>query len=95
MEEAKWYYILEELLQCSVCLEIPKTLIVQCIIGHHICTFCRKTLNICPMCKQEFVQTRNFVAEDLVIKLNDIKLSIEQEIETVKQTFDKTKNTKI
>ncbi|XP_029049901.1 uncharacterized protein LOC114879279 [Osmia bicornis bicornis] len=76
----KWEEILEEILQCCVCLEIPNTTISMCTIGHHICDFCRRKLQECPLCKGAFIPARNLLAEDLISHIKDIKISIGKEI---------------
>ncbi|KMQ91655.1 e3 ubiquitin-protein ligase sinah, partial [Lasius niger] len=71
-----WCDALEELLQCPVCLDTTQGTKVQCINGHHICNPCRVQLQICPICKSSFIDTRNLAVEQLAAKLHDIKLSL-------------------
>lgn len=71
-----WCDALEELLQCPVCLDTTQGTKVQCVNGHHICNPCRIQLQICPICKSPFINTRNLAVEQLAVKLNDIKLSL-------------------
>lgn len=80
----QWYSIFEDVLQCPVCLEIPQCPILQCSTGHHICVFCKNNLPECPLCKARFLETRNFLAEDVAHKLEDIKLSIENQIQNIR-----------
>ncbi|KAF7388181.1 hypothetical protein HZH66_010948 [Vespula vulgaris] len=72
----KWYDILENLLECPVCCEIPKNNILQCASGHHICISCRYQLQNCPICKNHFSNTRNFFAEEMANKLEEIMISL-------------------
>ncbi|XP_018349450.1 PREDICTED: uncharacterized protein LOC108752831 [Trachymyrmex septentrionalis] len=78
MEEIRvmWCDVLEELLQCPVCLEATQGVKVQCINGHHICNVCRVQLHVCPICKSTFLGTRNLAVEQISAKLQDIKLSL-------------------
>ncbi|XP_047361141.1 uncharacterized protein LOC124953599 [Vespa velutina] len=72
----KWYDILESLLECPVCCEIPESNILQCVSGHHICISCRYRLQNCPICKNNFSNTRNFFAEEMASKLEEILTSL-------------------
>ncbi|KYN00365.1 putative E3 ubiquitin-protein ligase sinah, partial [Cyphomyrmex costatus] len=72
----QWCDILEELLQCPVCLEATQGIKDQCVNGHHICNPCRVQLQVCPICKSAFIGTRNLAVEQISAKLQDIKLSL-------------------
>ncbi|KAK2586895.1 hypothetical protein KPH14_009832 [Odynerus spinipes] len=72
----KWCDILESLLECPVCCEIPESYIYQCKSGHHICQNCRYKLAICPICGFDFSYTRNYLAEALSVSLKDIMTSL-------------------
>ncbi|KYQ57659.1 putative E3 ubiquitin-protein ligase sinah, partial [Trachymyrmex zeteki] len=72
----QWCDVLEELLQCPVCLEATQGVKVQCVNGHHICNACRVQLQVCPICKSAFIGTRNLAVEQISAKLQDIKLSL-------------------
>ncbi|XP_018397879.1 PREDICTED: uncharacterized protein LOC108775914 [Cyphomyrmex costatus] len=76
MEEIRvmWCDILEELLQCPVCLEATQGIKDQCVNGHHICNPCRVQLQVCPICKSAFIGTRNLAVEQISAKLQDIKV---------------------
>ncbi|XP_003708183.2 uncharacterized protein LOC100876261 [Megachile rotundata] len=76
----KWNDILEELLQCCVCLDIPDSMVLQCSNGHLICDSCRRRLELCPICSQQFIQTKCLLAEDIISRMEDIKMSIAEEI---------------
>ncbi|KAL7290028.1 hypothetical protein TKK_0015757 [Trichogramma kaykai] len=71
---------LEDILQCPVCWEIPDAskAIITCACGHHMCSNCKTTKNInaCPTCQSAFNGSRNFLAENLSSKFNDIKESL-------------------
>ncbi|XP_076675285.1 E3 ubiquitin-protein ligase siah2-like [Andrena cerasifolii] len=83
-ETSQWYDMFADILQCPVCLEVPQCPILQCSTGHHICVFCKNNVPECPLCKARFLETRNFLAEDVVNKLEHIKLSIENEIQNIR-----------
>ncbi|XP_066595312.1 E3 ubiquitin-protein ligase SIAH1B-like [Prorops nasuta] len=74
----KWCDIIEELLQCPVCLELPQNqkIIFQCVNGHHVCNFCTQELERCPICQGQLLSTRNIIAEQLCSKFEDIKVSL-------------------
>ncbi|XP_031784129.1 uncharacterized protein LOC100679077 [Nasonia vitripennis] len=69
---------LEDILQCPVCWELPSGLIFTCMKGHHICEHCQTKdgLNVCPSCESNFNGSRNYLAESLSSKFDDIKNSI-------------------
>lgn len=54
------------MLECPVCLEYLIPPIYQCKIGHSICASCKSELSECPSCKSEFVDTRNFLVENMM-----------------------------
>jgi len=56
-------------LECPVCLEYMTPPIILCHYGHSICNSCRSELEICPKCRQPFLQARNYALEDLCYKL--------------------------
>ncbi|KAF7278238.1 hypothetical protein GWI33_008595 [Rhynchophorus ferrugineus] len=58
------------MLECPVCLEYLVPPILQCRTGHSICSSCKSELNQCPTCKSEFIDTRNFLVENLVASMN-------------------------
>ncbi|XP_011139628.1 putative E3 ubiquitin-protein ligase SINAT1 isoform X2 [Harpegnathos saltator] len=78
MEEIRfmWCDTLEELLQCPVCLETTPNTKNQCVNGHHICTTCKTQVSSCPLCKSQFINTRNLAVEHISAKLEEIKLSL-------------------
>ncbi|XP_020724095.1 uncharacterized protein LOC100650839 isoform X1 [Bombus terrestris] len=80
-----WNKILYEILQCSICLEIPGGKILQCTNGHHICHFCFKKVPKCPICNEDFITTRNLVAEQLIDNLEHIKESVENQLKQVEK----------
>ncbi|XP_014483241.1 PREDICTED: E3 ubiquitin-protein ligase sina isoform X2 [Dinoponera quadriceps] len=72
-----WCDALEELLQCPVCLETtPTGTKHQCVNGHHICVACKEQVHSCPLCKSQFINTRNLAVEHITAKLEEIKLSL-------------------
>ncbi|XP_078044940.1 uncharacterized protein LOC144474180 isoform X2 [Augochlora pura] len=80
MENEKWYEILTRLLECPLCLMIPASSVLMCSTGHSLCDLCRRQLTNCPLCKSDFLEdtTRNFVAQDLISNLEQLKLCIEE-----------------
>ncbi|XP_014204669.1 uncharacterized protein LOC106636689 [Copidosoma floridanum] len=67
---------LEELLQCPVCCETLSTTVPTCVQGHHVCLKCQPQLSVCPYCKGDFNGTRNYLAESLLTKFEEIKSSL-------------------
>lgn len=67
----------KDILECPVCLEIPKTIpIYQCINGHLLCRSCYPKVKTCPMCRRALDgkhPLRNLTAEKLIerLKSND------------------------
>ncbi|KAJ8681478.1 hypothetical protein QAD02_017265 [Eretmocerus hayati] len=67
---------IEEILQCPVCCENLSGPVAMCTQGHHVCVKCQMQISECPYCKNPFNGTRNFLAETLATKLDEIKLSL-------------------
>ncbi|CAG7823636.1 unnamed protein product [Allacma fusca] len=55
----------QEVLECPVCFEIPRPPIYNCYTGHIICGGCKGKIRECPLCRQEYSDSRNYVAEKL------------------------------
>ena len=53
-------------LECSVCMEYMRPPIRMCVNGHSICNICRPKLDDCPICRRQFLKTRNVGLEKLV-----------------------------
>ncbi|XP_034937582.1 E3 ubiquitin-protein ligase sina-like [Chelonus insularis] len=68
-----WCCILEEIIECPICMNIPLSSIYQCTKGHSICDICRMLVINCPICQECFIGTRNRCVEEIVKKLEDIK----------------------
>ena len=66
---------MEEILQCPVCFDPLNGPIPMCISGHHVCIKCQPQVLNCPFCKMNFNGTRNFLAETLASKFDEIKVS--------------------
>ena len=66
---------LEDILQCPVCFETLKGTVPLCEQGHHFCLSCQMQMPQCPFCKGDFLGTRNFLAENLLSKFDDIKVN--------------------
>ncbi|XP_015174280.1 PREDICTED: uncharacterized protein LOC107065268 [Polistes dominula] len=79
----KWCDLLENLIECPVCCEIPPNNILQCELGHHICISCRYKLTLCPICNGRFGSIRNFLAENICNKYIEIMASLK--IPTIKE----------
>ncbi|XP_076381220.1 uncharacterized protein LOC117227673 isoform X1 [Megalopta genalis] len=97
MEDKEWYERLTKVLECPVCLVIPESSIFICSKGHSICDLCRIQLKKCPICTSDFLEdvARNFVAQDLVSTLEQLKLCIEEEEKKdIKSQTDQSVQTK-
>ena len=58
---------LQNLIECPVCLKVPKSLrIYQCENGHIICEFCNDRVKECPTCRARKPEIRALVAEKLI-----------------------------
>ncbi|CAG9786274.1 unnamed protein product [Diatraea saccharalis] len=59
-----------DLPECPVCLETMMAPIYQCSGGHSLCHNCTKILcpPICPICRQQMTQMRNWQLEEIVQK---------------------------
>lgn len=65
------------MLLCPVCFEMFEGRIFQCSQGHSVCERCKGHLNNeCPQCRGPFVGTRNYVLEEMVKQLKQLKLSV-------------------
>jgi len=60
--------VLEEL-GCPVCVEYMTPPIPICQKGHNICHTCRQKVNHCPICRQEFLQSRCLLLENIIKKM--------------------------
>ena len=61
---------MEKILECPVCLEVPKsTPIYQCEKGHIHCQSCHQNLNDCPVCRSKNINNRALVAEQIIANL--------------------------
>ena len=55
---------LRDLLECNVCLEVPRTVpIYQCDRGHLFCSECNSQMTNCPVCQIPLRKTRCLFAE--------------------------------
>lgn len=59
-----------------MCFERLTKRIPVCLQGHHVCSKCCCQMNICPVCKELFSGTRNYLAESLLVKFDEIKVNI-------------------
>lgn len=71
----EWYDRLDDILMCSVCLDVTKSKILQCSRGHIFCPFCKGKLQLCPLCQSGFIETRNIVAENIIDCVESMKVS--------------------
>ena len=62
---------MEKLLECPICLNVPKDLpIPACPVGHIICKNCRDSVTSCPTCRRELSQDgANSLAASMIEKL--------------------------
>jgi len=62
------------ILECPVCIELPKTPIYQCNNGHLICNSCHPKVKNCPMCRVYLNQhkpLRNLTAEHILENMSN------------------------
>nr|CAD7429547.1 unnamed protein product [Timema monikensis] len=57
------------MLECPICFNFMSAPILQCVNGHIICAACKPRLPQCPICRSEFLETRNKLAECLAENL--------------------------
>ena len=53
-------------LECPVCMQYMVPPIKMCTNGHNICSKCRESVQSCPTCRAEFLETRNVALEKIV-----------------------------
>ena len=53
-------------LECPVCMQYMVPPIKLCTNGHNICSRCRQSVQYCPTCRAEFLQTRNVALEHII-----------------------------
>nr|CAD7603166.1 unnamed protein product [Timema genevievae] len=58
------------LLECPVCYDVMRPPIMHCLNSHNVCSPCRVKIDQCPICKDEFLPSRNVLAEQLSNKVN-------------------------
>lgn len=63
------YRDLMDELECPVCYEQMMPPINQCVNGHSICSVCRARIVICPTCKGNMSDMRNFGLEKMSLKM--------------------------
>ncbi|KAJ8943300.1 hypothetical protein NQ318_004741 [Aromia moschata] len=56
-------------LECPVCFEYMLPPIHQCVNGHSLCSVCKGKITLCPLCKCEIQETKNFVLEKMTLYL--------------------------
>ena len=71
-------------LQCPVCANILKPPIITCTQGHGFCNGCTNKNRLCNICSSKFVNSRNYVVEDLCV-LIDSNLPRMKEIPKIKK----------
>ena len=60
---------IEEVLECVICLEFPKTApIYQCDNGHVLCNSCHGRVTDCPTCRGRLGKVRNLAIEKIIAK---------------------------
>jgi len=61
---------LKDLLECPVCLRVPRTTpIYQCARGHVVCSECKPKVTTCPQCRDVLGNIRSLVSEKVLEKL--------------------------
>ena len=48
-----------------MCVEYMRPPIILCANGHNICDICKPKMHHCPICREQFLNTRNLALEDL------------------------------
>jgi E3 ubiquitin-protein ligase SIAH1 len=56
-------------LECPVCMDYFQEPIIMCSNGHNVCGKCKAKLKKCPVCRSDFLETRNRTLESLTSKL--------------------------
>ncbi len=58
---------LKEVLECPVCLRIPRSApVFQCERGHVVCNECHPKLSRCPVCRLPLGKTRSLISEKVL-----------------------------
>lgn len=57
-------------LECPICREYIRPPIFICETGHNICEICSKRVNMCPICRGNFLGGRNFTLESFTSNLD-------------------------
>jgi E3 ubiquitin-protein ligase SIAH1 len=65
--------LLEEL-ECPVCLELFQPPVGICENGHSVCGRCKTQTTKCPVCRAEFLNTRNKTLENVLLVLGDVRV---------------------
>lgn len=52
-------------LECPVCYDIMRPEIYQCANGHSICSRCKFTVQLCPLCRSNDMDIRNYSLEKI------------------------------
>ena len=60
--------VLDEL-KCALCVEYMTPPIPICQNGHNICNTCREKVNQCPFCREQFLQSRCRLLENIIEKI--------------------------
>jgi E3 ubiquitin-protein ligase SIAH1 len=56
-------------LKCPVCMRYMTPPIPMCVNGHNICNTCRQKMNQCPTCRQGFSESRCWILENILQKI--------------------------
>jgi len=79
-ERANWFSIsnnvLAQILECSVCKDIPIPPITQCKTGHLVCKICCETIKNCRICGEHMTETRNLAVEELFLNIIPVRNSV-------------------
>ena len=69
---------IRDTLRCPICL-LPRTQILQCVNGHHVCIHCQREIPRCPVCRVSYNAGahKNLVAEEVARALNGYLASLD------------------
>jgi len=56
-------------LKCPVCMRYMTPPIPMCQNGHNVCSTCRQEMNQCPTCRQGFLESRCWILENIIQKI--------------------------
>ena len=70
---------LKEVLECPVCLRIPRCApVFQCERGHVVCNECHPKLVTCPVCRLPLGKTRSLISEKVLSRYLEANMYLMQ-----------------